>query len=91
MRVSVKIVVSGRVQGVSFRATLREKAMHHGVDGWVRNTTDGSVEALLQGEEPAVRKVVDWARRGPPSASVSALVEKRLDSHPNRAGFTILS
>jgi acylphosphatase len=89
--VSIRILVSGRVQGVSFRATLREKALHNRVDGWVRNTSEGSVEALLQGEEEAVKKVVDWARRGPPSASVSMLTEKRLESHPRHAGFTILS
>jgi acylphosphatase len=89
-RVSVRVLVSGRVQGVSFRAILREKAIHHRVDGWVRNNGDGTVEALLQGEEAAVRRVIEWARLGPPRATVSSLREERLKAHPRRVGFTIL-
>jgi len=89
-RVSVRVLVAGRVQGVSFRAIMREKAVHNKVDGWVRNRNDGSVEALLQGEEASVRKLIEWARLGPPRASVSSLSEKRLASHPRQAGFRIV-
>jgi acylphosphatase len=90
VRVSVRVLVSGRVQGFSFRAIMREKALHQRVDGWVRNREDGSVEALLQGEETAVRKVIDWAKLGPPRATVSSLKEERLKSHPNQVGFRIV-
>ncbi len=64
--------------------------MHNRVDGWVRNRRDGSVEALLQGDEVAVRKLVEWARLGPPRATVSSLREEKLNSHPNQDGFRIL-
>ncbi len=88
-RVSVRIVVRGRVQGVSFRAATLEKATIHGVEGWVRNRSDGSVEALLQGDEEEVRRVLDWARRGPPLASVTEVEEEVLDVYPPQKGFRI--
>jgi acylphosphatase len=62
----MKLVVKGRVQGVSYRASMQAKAALHGVDGWVRNLGDGSVEALLQGDEGDVRRVLEWSRLGPP-------------------------
>lgn len=88
-RVTVRITIIGRVQGVSFRAVMREKASHHRVDGWVRNRVDGSVEALLQGEEDDVRRVVEWSRLGPPRASVSRVIEERKERHPRQKGFHI--
>ena len=89
-RITVKVSVSGRVQGVSFRAIMRQKALDHHVDGWVRNKADGSVEALLQGDEPSVRRVVEWARLGPPRATVASLKQERIASHPVQVGFSIL-
>jgi acylphosphatase len=89
-RISIKVLVIGRVQGVSFRAIMREKAIHFHVDGWVRNRNDGSVEAVLQGEEAAVRRLIEWARSGPPRAKVSSLTERRLGSHQLHAEFRIL-
>ena len=70
-----QIRVIGRVQGVGFRYALRREAERAGVCGWVRNRSDGSVEALVQGEPQAVAHVVAWARRGPPAARVDALNE----------------
>jgi acylphosphatase len=64
--------VEGRVQGVSFRAAMQRQARRCGAVGWVRNRADGSVEFFVQGEPNAVREVLDWARRGPPGASVDA-------------------
>ena len=90
-RVSTRVIVKGRVQGVSFRASLRERAAHNRVDGWVRNRSDGSVEALLQGEEEAVKRVVEWARLGPPRAKVSKITEELLGLYPRQKGFRILT
>ena len=89
-RITVRVIVSGRVQGVSFRAIMMERALRHHVDGWVRNKADGSVEALLQGERESVKAVVEWARIGPPRASVSSVREQELTAHPREAGFRIL-
>lgn len=79
--VTRKIRVSGRVQGVGFRATLRREARRAGVTGWVRNRADGTVEALLHGPPAAVESVIAWARRGPPGARVSDI-----DITPGAAG-----
>ena len=87
----MKVVVEGRVQGVSFRAALYEKALSNGVDGWVRNRNDGSVEALLQGDDLAVRRLVEWTRRGPPRAEVLEVSEQVLDTYPRQTGFRILA
>jgi acylphosphatase len=65
--------VEGRVQGVSFRATMQDEARRRGVAGWVRNTGDGAVEFHAEGDPAAVQQLVDWARRGPPGASVDGL------------------
>jgi acylphosphatase len=62
--------VTGRVQGVFFRAWTRDQAGQLGVSGWVRNCEDGSVEAHLQGEAEALEQLIERMRRGPPSARV---------------------
>jgi acylphosphatase len=63
------VKVSGRVQGVFFRETLRRMAMEAGVDGWARNTRDG-LEAALEGPRDEVERLVHWCRTGPPHAVV---------------------
>ena len=70
-----QICVRGRVQGVGFRDALRVEALCLGLTGWVRNRSDGSVEALLQGSDDSVKRLIDWARRGPPAARVEHLEE----------------
>ena len=65
-----RVVVSGRVQGVYFRDSCRRFAQRLGLDGWVRNRQDGTVEAVFQGEALDVDDAVAWCRSGPPSASV---------------------
>jgi acylphosphatase len=64
------VLVSGRVQGVSFRYYTVQEAESVGVDGWVRNLWDGRVEAVFEGEEAAVQHMVEWVKHGPPSAQV---------------------
>jgi acylphosphatase len=62
--------IDGFVQGVYFRAELRERARSLGIAGWVRNTEDGAVEAVLEGEDVRVESIVSWCRRGPSGARV---------------------
>ena len=77
MIVARRIGISGQVQGVGFRYFVTHSARQHGLRGWVRNRRDGSVEALLIGEEAAVAAVTEQCRRGPPHARVD-----RLDAAP---------
>ena len=65
-----RVMVSGRVQGVFFRDTLRRLAQQHGVTGWVRNLPDGRVEAVLEGPAENVGRLVEWAHHGPRLAVV---------------------
>ncbi len=65
-----KVVVSGRVQGVFFRDSTRREAQRLGVGGWVRNRSDGRVEALFEGPADAVEQLVRWCREGPRHADV---------------------
>ncbi|MCL4313364.1 MAG: acylphosphatase [Actinobacteria bacterium] len=64
------LFISGKVQGVFFRASLQELAEKAGVSGWARNTPDGRVEAVLEGEEDAVNALISWCKVGPPRAEV---------------------
>lgn len=67
----VRVFISGRVQGVCFRAYTKQKASELGVHGFVRNLSDGRVELVAQGEEAAVDGLVKWSRHGPSYASVT--------------------
>jgi acylphosphatase len=67
------LFISGRVQGVGFRASLESTARGLQLAGWVRNCHDGRVEALVQGPPPAVDALVQWCHRGPPAARVDAV------------------
>jgi acylphosphatase len=68
-----RVKVHGRVQGVFLRDSTRERANAHGVNGWARNMPDGSVEAVLEGEPEAVRRVVRFLESGPPHADVERI------------------
>lgn len=67
------VYVHGRVQGVSFRASMRHNAQLFGVKGWVKNGDDGSVEAVFEGKKAAVDNIVSWCRQGPSGALVQRL------------------
>ncbi len=69
----VRVTVSGRVQGVFFRATCARLARDAGLGGYVRNLPDGRLEAAFEGEELAVDAIVDWCRRGPDLALVDSV------------------
>lgn len=81
------VQISGRVQGVGFRYSMQREAMRLGVRGWVRNRRDGSVEALVQGNDASVAALVAWARRGPAGASVAELRVASAEPQPSLAGF----
>lgn len=69
--VRAHVVISGRVQGVCFRAYTVDEATAAGLTGWVRNTPDGQVEAVFEGDKSAVEAIIDWCRHGPPAARVN--------------------
>ncbi len=73
-KVRAHLLISGLVQGVYFRHTTRRVASAQNVTGWVRNLPDGRVEALLEGEETDVRRVIEWCHDGPPGAEVEEVV-----------------
>ncbi len=69
--VTAHVIVKGRVQGVFYRASTRNEARILNVDGWVRNRSDGSVEACFEGQKKDVDKMIMWCRKGPCGAYVS--------------------
>ncbi|MBF0110124.1 MAG: acylphosphatase [Magnetococcales bacterium] len=64
------LVISGRVQGVWYRASTQRKAQELGLSGWVENQPDGTVLVLVSGPHPKVEALIDWCRQGPPGARV---------------------
>jgi acylphosphatase len=68
-----RVIISGRVQGVFFRDTARRRAESAGVAGWIRNTPDGTVEAVFEGEPEAVHEMVEFSRAGPSRAEVAGI------------------
>ena len=76
MDVIVRVLIRGRVQGIGFRAWAEVTALELGVQGWVRNRRDGSVEALFSGTEEVVLTMIELCREGPPGAKVEAIDER---------------
>ena len=83
-----RVIVRGRVQGVFFRDSVRRRARTHGVAGWARNRSDGAVEAVLEGPEEAVERVLRFMETGPPSAEVTN-VEVSDEEPEGLSGFQI--
>jgi acylphosphatase len=71
---TVQVRVEGRVQGVGYRAFVEARAIEFGLEGWVRNRRDGSVEAVLQGPAEVVAAMLELCRDGPPAAAVTRVV-----------------
>lgn len=72
--IAVRILVTGRVQGVGYRHAVKYQARERALRGWVRNLDNGQVEALVGGEEEAVRSLIGWMWHGPPEARVDDVV-----------------
>lgn len=79
------LLITGRVQGVGYRYSLRREALRLGLAGWVRNRHDGSVEAMVEGPPDELAMLVTWARAGPPAAEVEAVT---VTDSPERSGFS---
>ena len=89
MKSNVHVIISGRVQGVWFRANTKQKAEQLGLTGWVRNTLDGKVEAVFEGEEININKMIKWCNTGPPLAKVKNVDINKLSSTNNYDSFII--
>jgi acylphosphatase len=87
---SVRLVVTGRVQGVGFRDFVAREAQARGLRGWVRNRRDGSVEALIGGPEARVGEIVEVCRRGPRAARVDHVSAEEASEAEIGGGFSIL-
>lgn len=89
MQTTKRFLVSGRVQGVAFRAATRAQALTLGLQGYAKNLPDGRVEVLAHGAESAVAQLAEWLPQGPPAARVSG-VEISEASWSGTTGFGIL-
>jgi acylphosphatase len=95
MDVIFQVMIRGLVQGVGYRAWAQVTALELGVEGWVRNCRDGSVEAVLAGSEEVVLTMIELCRDGPPGARVRSIDQREADSSdlaPRRPGefFSVL-
>jgi acylphosphatase len=84
----VRVLVSGRVQGVFFRASCAERVAALGLSGWIRNVANGDVEAVFEGTDAAVEQIVRWCRQGPPLARVDR-IDVVDESPTNESGFRV--
>lgn len=88
-RVRAHVLISGRVQGVGFRASARDKARAAGVEGWVRNSPDGRVEAVFEGTRSAVQRLLSWCYSGPSLAEVEKVEVKWEEPTGKEGSFAI--
>jgi acylphosphatase len=84
--IAVRVVIEGRVQGVGFRWWIMQWANSRGLDGWVRNRREGTVEALFHGPENVVRHMVEFCAKGPENARIRNVREYE-DEPPDDPGF----
>lgn len=86
---AVHVVISGKVQGVWFRANTKQQAEQRNVSGWVRNTSDGKVEVVFQGDEQSVDALIFWCHQGSPMSNVTDVTVESLDTDEEIQGFNI--
>jgi len=89
MKVRAHVIVTGRVQGVFYRAETAAKARRLNITGWVRNLPDGRVEAVFEGEDISVQKVIDFCHHGPANAYVTDVDVRHQDWKGEFGDFTI--
>jgi acylphosphatase len=87
-RIRRRVTAHGRVQGVFFRDSVRQRAQSHGVAGWVTNCSDGAVEAVFEGEPDDVERLVEFTRNGPRQADVES-VDVREEEPEGLSGFEV--
>ena len=85
----VRLLISGRVQGVWFRASTREVATGLGLRGWVRNLPDGRVEVIAQGTDSQAESLIEWCREGPPGSRVARVEVFEVEPTDEPAGFEV--
>lgn len=85
----IRAIVSGRVQGVSFRASTRTEARRLGLVGWVKNRSDGSVELEAEGPDDMVAALIQWCHQGPPAARVARVAVDELAPTGSEREFEI--
>lgn len=87
------LLISGKVQGVFYRVSAKKIADQLGVKGWIRNTPDGNVEALVQGDDDIVNRFIAWCHKGPDGAQVSSVQVAKKDNTAllTAASFEIVS
>ncbi len=90
MKSRVRVIVSGRVQGVFFRSATQDEAEIRNVSGWVKNLQDGRVEALFEGDKQAVEQLVEFCKKGPPNAVVRDIEVSWEEYQAEFTGFRIL-
>ena len=89
MQRRVHIVVSGRVQGVGYRASACDKAKSLGITGWVRNLPEGTVEILAEGDEPSIAAFINWCRNGPRWARIDDVQVSDEVSKEDSSGYSV--
>ena len=87
---TVHATITGLVQGVGYRAFIERQAAMRGLSGWVRNRSDGSVEAVFAGEAQAVEAMLDACRAGPRLAQVARVAVEDMPDHDEPQGFRVL-
>ena len=85
----LKLIISGRVQGVCYRWFTRDTAAELGLTGWVRNLPDGTVEAVVEGERDKLEQLLGWCRRGPDLARVTDIQAEWEEGTGEFQDFTI--
>ena len=85
----MRITISGKVQGVYYRQSTREKSMQLGISGIVKNLTNGSVEVIASGTSDQLNNLVEWCKQGPPKAVVSSIESEELP-YQTFDGFKII-
>lgn len=86
---TVHLLIKGKVQGVFYRASAKEIAQTLDLGGWVKNTSEGHVEAVVSGSEKSLQQFIDWCRKGPEKAVVETLTVTSI-SDQSFAGFRII-